>query len=219
MIRVGIADDEDLVRDGMAALLGNQQGMIVVATVSTAYEAVELADSGAIDVLLLDIALGGRGGLDALSEIVSHASASAGHRSGSVGEVGVIMVSSFSAEEYAVRAIRAGAGAYVPKASDPKVLIDAIRAVSSGRRYVSPEIVELLANYATEGPAKRHHRLSNREYQVFLLLASGRSVTEIADDLSLSISSVSTYRSRILEKLELPNTAAVIRYAAKHDLA
>lgn len=212
MIRVGIADDEVLVRDGIAALLATRSGMIVVSTVSTAAEAIELADSGAIDVLLLDVHLGGRGGIDALEEIVRR-TASRGRA-----PVHVIMVSSMSEEEYGVRAIRAGASAYLPKASDPGLLADAIRSVASGERYITPRIAELLADYAEHGSGQPHQRLSHREYEVFELLATGRSVTEIADKLALSASTVSTYRTRILEKLELHSTAEIIRYAAHHGL-
>ncbi|MDT8299288.1 MAG: response regulator transcription factor, partial [Spirochaetaceae bacterium] len=121
LIRVGIADDEDLVRDGIAALLASRTGLIVVSTVSTAAEAIELAGSGAIDVLLLDVQLGGRGGIDALEEIV--------RRTSNHGEspVRVIMVSSMPEEEYGIRAIRAGASGYIPKASEPGLLEEAVR--------------------------------------------------------------------------------------------
>ena len=212
MIRVGIADDEDLVRDGLAALLSSQAGIIVVSTVSSAAEAIELADSGSIDVLLLDIHLGGRGGIDALREIVNQASARRGD------PVGVIIVSSMSQEEFGVRAIRSGAAAFVPKASSPDLLTEAIRTVASGRRYLTPRIAELLADFAEHGPDDAHPSLSHREYEVFELLAAGRSVTEVSEQLSLSVSTVSTYRARILEKLRVDSTAAVIRYAAQRGL-
>lgn len=212
MIRVGIADDEELVRDGIAALLASQPGIIVVSAVSTAAEAVELADSGSIDVLLLDIHLGGRGGIDALREIVHLASARKGV------PVAVIIVSSMSQEEFGVRAIRSGAAAFVPKTSNPALLTDAIRTVASGRRYLTPRIAELLADFAEHGTGDAHQTLSHREYEVFELLAAGRSVTEVSEQLSLSVSTVSTYRSRILEKLGLDSTAAVIRYAAQRGL-
>lgn len=208
MIRIGIADDEDLVRDGLAALLGNQVGVLVVAAVGTTHEAVELALSGGIDVLLLDIELGKRGGLEVLSEIAAHPEA----------RVRVIVVSSFAEEEYAVRTIRAGAAGYLRKASNPADLMTAIRTVVSGGRYISPLVADLLAEFATGGSPEPHHALSDREHQVFLLLAAGRSVAEIAEELSLSASSVSTYRRRILDKLELPSTAAIIRYAASRNL-
>ncbi len=212
MIRVGIADDENLVRDGLAALLTSRSGLIVVSTVATAAEAVELADSGAIDVLLLDVHLGGRGGIDALEEIVRR-TASRGRA-----PVRVIMVSSMPEEEYGVRAIRAGASGYLAKASEPGLLTEAIRSVAAGGRYITPRIAELLADYAERGSNRPRERLSDREYEVFGFLASGRSVTEIADELSLSASTVSTYRTRILEKLELRSTAEIIRYAAHHGL-
>jgi two-component system, NarL family, invasion response regulator UvrY len=212
VIRVGIADDEDLVRDGLAALLASWSGMIVVSTVSTAAEAVELADSGAIDVLLLDVHLGGRGGIDALEQIVRR-TASRG-----TAPVRVIMVSSMPEEEYGVRAIRAGASGYLPKASDPELLTGAIRSVAAGDRYITPRTAELLADYAEGGPGPPHQRLSDREREVFEFLASGRSVTEVASELSLSASTVSTYRTRILEKLGLRSTAEIIRYAAQHGL-
>jgi two-component system, NarL family, invasion response regulator UvrY len=212
LIRIGIADDEELVRDGLAALLSGRQGMIVVATVESAVEAVELACSGAIDILLLDIGLGKRGGIDALEEIVHRAEAYG------VSAARVLMVSSFPEEEYGVRAIRCGAAGYLRKASDPGTLERAIRTIVSGERFISPRIAELLADFAVMGGGDAHQRLSSREYQVFCALAAGRSVNEIADELSLSVSTVSTYRSRILDKLDLSSTAAIIHYAAKHGL-
>ncbi|MDF1566546.1 MAG: response regulator transcription factor [Spirochaetaceae bacterium] len=212
LIRVGIADDEDLVRDGIAALLASRTGLIVVSTVSTAAEAIELAGSGAIDVLLLDVQLGGRGGIDALEEIV--------RRTSNHGEspVRVIMVSSMPEEEYGIRAIRAGASGYIPKASEPGLLEEAVRSVASGKRFITPRIAELLAEFAEHGSDLPHQRLSHRETIVFERLAAGRSVTEIADELALSASTVSTYRGRILEKLRLQSTAEIIRYAAHHGL-
>ena len=207
MIRVGIADDEDLVRNGIAALVGQLSGMAVVATVASAHEAVELADSGAVDVLLLDIQLGDRGGLDALEAMTARGCS-----------VAVVVVSSHAEQEYAVRALRAGAAGYLRKASGSAGLEAAIRMAASGQRYISPEVAAVLADFVQEGPAEPHQRLSNREYQVFVLLALGRSVSEVARELNLAVSSVSTYRRRILEKLELPSTAAVIRYALTHQL-
>lgn len=211
MIRVGIADDEDLVREGLAALLLHRQGILVVDAVATAHEAVDLATSGAIDVLLLDVALGPRGGLDALDEIVRRPGNEAS-------PARVIVVSSHPEEEYGVRAVRAGAAGYLRKASDTQALVQAIKTVAAGGRYLTPRVAELLADFASNGPGDPHDRLSTREHQVFLLLASGRSVHEIAGDLSLSASTVSTYRARILEKLGLPSTAALIHYAASRDL-
>jgi len=212
VIRVGIADDEDLVRSGIAALLAGRDGIVVVATVATSVEAVELADSGAIDVLLLDVQLGGRGGIDALEEIIRRTSARA------QAPVRVIMVSSMPEEEYAVQAIRAGASGYLPKATDPGLLLDAIRTAASGGRYISPRTAELLADYAERGSSEAHLTLSQREREIFELLATGRSVTEIADELALSVSTVSTYRARVLDKLGLDSTAAIIRYAARRGL-
>ncbi len=208
MIRVGIADDEELVREGIAALLAQEPGVMVVTSVATAHEAVELAGSGAIDVLLLDIQIGNRGGLEALEEILTRDAAAK-----------VVMVSSSPEEEYAIRSLRAGAAGYVRKTSGATELGKAVREVAAGQRYISPEVAALLADFATDGPATPHERLSNREYQVFRLLAGGRSVTEVAEELNLSVSSVSTYRRRILEKLELPGTAALIRYAISRRLA
>ena len=219
MIRIGIADDEDLVRDGIAALLSNQQGMIVVATVSSAHEAVELAGSGAIDVLLLDLDLGDRGGLDALADIRARAARERTAAGSNAPTARVIVVSSFPEAEYAVRAVSAGAYGYIRKASDPALLVQAIRTVAAGGRSITPEVADLLADRASAGPSDPRHGLSDREHQILLLLGSGRSVVEIADELSLSPSSVSTYRRRILDKLDLPNTAAIIRYVASRGLA
>jgi DNA-binding NarL/FixJ family response regulator len=208
VIRIGIADDEDLVRDGLAALLNHESGMLVVSTASTASEATDLAASGAIDVLLLDIDLGDRGGLEALQDIALR----------EVQNVRVLVVSSFPEEEYALRAIRAGAAGYVRKTANPGELLEAIRTVAAGKRYVTQEVLGLMTESIGGTVDDPHLKLSDREYQVFRLLGQGRSVSEIAQTLRLSVSSISTYRSRILQKLDLASTAAIIRYAAQRNI-
>jgi two-component system, NarL family, invasion response regulator UvrY len=208
VIRIGIADDEDLVRDGIAALLSRQSGMIVVSTVSNAAEAVDLARSGGIDILLLDIDLGGRGGIEALQDIAD----------GGAENVRVLMVSSFPEEEYALRSIRSGAAGYVRKTANPEELLKAIRTLATGKRYVTEEVLGLMSESIAGKDDEPHLTLSDREYQVFRLLGEGNSVGSIAESLHLSVSSVSTYRQRILEKLQLQSTAAIIHYAARHNI-
>lgn len=167
MIRIGIADDEDLVRDGLAALLSQQEGIIVVSTVSN---------------------------------------------------VRVLVVSSFPEEEYARRAIRSGAAGYVRKTANPEELLGAIRTVAAGTRYVTEEVLGLMSESISGRDDEPHLKLSDREYQVFRLLGQGRSVTEISQSLRLSVSSISTYRNRVLEKLNLSSTSAIIHYAAQRNI-
>jgi DNA-binding NarL/FixJ family response regulator len=182
--------------------------LIVSRDVCTAPEVLEAVAAGACDVVLLDISLPGRDGLDILKELKQR-----------YPTVPVLMFSIYAEEQYAVRALKTGAAGYIVKSSAPEVLITALRKVAHGGRYVSPALAERLAmELITDTEKPLHAMLANREYQVLLMLGEGKTIKEIATALSLSIKTVSTYRTRILHKLHLRTTSDLIRYAFSHQL-
>lgn len=208
MIRVLIADDHTMFRVGLAQLLARTDDIEVVGEANDGPECLAVLHSTLADVVVLDIGMPGRGGLDVLKDIRRlHP------------EVGVLMLSMHPIEQYAVRAIRAGASGYITKERTPYELVGAIRRISSGARYVSAELAEQLAAELGEPPAEAPHlRLSDRELQVMLLLARGRTVSEVAQELTLSVNTVSTYRARVLSKMMLRNNAEIAYYAVKEHL-
>ena len=208
MIRVLIADDHAIVREGLKQILSDIPDMMVVDEAVDGEEALRKARTDTWDVLVLDLAMPGRSGLD----ILEHLKCDRPQRP-------VLVLSMHAEEMYAVRVLKAGAAGYLTKESTPHELVKAIRKVLSGGKYVSASLAETLAlrlDDTTERPL--HETLSHREFQVLRMMASGRTVTEVADELSLSVKTVSTYRSRILEKLKLKNSAEAIRYAVDHHL-
>lgn len=208
MIRVLIADDHAIVREGLKQILSDIPDMMVVDEAIDGEEALRKARTDTWDVLVLDLAMPGRSGFD----ILDHLSCERQQRP-------VLVLSIHAEEMYAVRVLKAGASGYLTKESTPHELVKAIRKVLSGGKYVSASLAETLAlrlDDTTERPL--HETLSHREFQVLRMMASGRTVTEVADELSLSVKTVSTYRARILEKLKLKNSAEAIRYAVDHHL-
>jgi len=209
VIRVLIADDHALVRRGVIQVLSDAAD-IQAADEAASGQAVLQAVGGHcdFDVLLLDMALPDMSGLEVLKHVQTLKPA-----------LPVLILSIYSEKQYALRCLRAGAAGYLTKDSAPDELIAAIRRVAAGGRYVTQTLAELLAA-ELESPAGRalHHTLSDREDQVLRRLAAGQTVGAIAADLALSPKTVSTYRSRILEKLRLETTADLIRYALEHDL-
>lgn len=197
-----IVDDHPLVRVGMRQLLCGT-GLDVVAEAATGNEALRLLESVACDVVVLDISMPGRHGVEVLRRIVAE------HP-----EVPVLIYTRFPEDQYAVRTMRAGAAGYVRKASDPAALLEAIRVVAAGERYVSAGVGQLLAQQGGHA----HEELSEREFEILRHIVAGRSVTAIAGDLSLSVKTVSTHRIRILRKLGLGSTAELVRYALEHGL-
>ena len=209
MIRVLIADDHTLVRDGLRRLLAETGDIKVVAEADTGDRVLERLAEQPVDVVVLDIAMPGKGFLEVLRELRErHPRAKA------------IILSAHAEEEYAVRALKAGATGYVTKERTPEELVAAIRRASRGVRYVSETLAQrLVAQLSGEVGAAPHEGLSDREYQVLQMLGAGKSVKEIAASLRLSPKTVSTYRERILQKLELKTTADLIRYAVSHGLS
>jgi len=208
MIRVLVADDHAIVRRGMAQILEEVPDMVVAGEASTGREVLRMVGEGEYNVVMLDIAMPEGGGLETLKQLRSLKP-----------ELPVLILSMYPERQYAVRTLRAGAAGYLTKESAPDELIAAIRRVVQGGRYVSQSLAEeLAAALGSEAERLPHESLSDREYQVMRLLATGKTVTEIANELSLSAKTVSTYRARILVKLNLRNTAEIIRYALEHGL-
>jgi two-component system invasion response regulator UvrY len=208
MIRILIADDHPIVRAGLKQVIADAPDMTVADEAADGHEVLAKVRQGEFDVVLLDLSIPGLSGLDALKQVKSEKP-----------NLRVLILSVHPEDQYAVRVLRAGAWGYVTKASAPEQLIAAIRRVHEGRRYVSPVLAERLAEQLEPGAATMpHESLSDREYQVLCLLASGKTVTEIADALALSVKTVSTYRSRILEKMGMRSNAELTHYAIQNRL-
>lgn len=207
-MKVLIVDDHMIIRRGLAQILAGEPGIAQVAEAADGPAALRQLRAAPFDVVLLDIALGERDGLDVLKTL-----------RGEFPRTGVIMLSVYPETQFAVRAIRSGAGAYLNKGCTPEELFAAIRKVGAGGMYVSPTIAELLAqNVRADSGRAPHEALSNREFQVLQLLAHGRTVSEIAQQLSLSVNTISTYRGRIFDKLGVRSMVELLTYAARQDL-
>ena len=208
MIRVAIVDDHVVVRAGLKHLLSEELDINVVALAGTGREALEIARQDIVDVILLDIALPDQSGIDTLAAIKARAPALA-----------VLMVSGYPEQHYATTVIRQGAAGFLAKDCDPSDFAEAIRTVASGRRYISRAVAEELADGLIAGKdALGHEQLSEREFQVFLHLAKGQAVTQIAQNICLSAKTVSTYRARIMEKMSLESNSDLTYYALKNGL-
>jgi DNA-binding NarL/FixJ family response regulator len=208
LIRVVIADDHPLIREGFLRLVAREADMTLAGQAGTAVELMDLLARAACDVIVLDIGLPDRSGLDIIKDLRLL-----------YPKTSVLVLSLHPAERYAVRALRNGAGGYLTKSGASEELIKAIRKVSSGARYISEELIEeLAASLAAGQSGTPHEMLSDREYQVFLLLAEGRTTAEIARSLCLSGNTIQTYRRRVLEKLRLHTNPQLALYALRHGL-
>ena len=208
MIRLLICDDHAVVRQGLKQILADIPDLIVAGEAADGPAAIQCMRAGGIDVVLLDIALPGRDGLDVLKQARQE-----------FPQLPVLIVSTYPEKQYALRCLRLGAGGYLNKGADPAELIAAIRKVADGGMFVSPAVAESLAlalRHESERPP--HELLSQREYQVFTLIAAGKTLSQIADALSLSSNTVSTYRARIMEKLHTHNDVETALYAVRHQL-
>jgi DNA-binding NarL/FixJ family response regulator len=208
MIRVLIADDHAVVREGIKRIITDAGDMTVAAEAADGPGLLDALAETLCDVVLVDLSMPGVRGLELLKQVRD-----------CYPELPLLVLSMYPADQYAVRAIIAGASGYVNKAQPPTELVIAIRTVVSGRRHITPEVAELLALHLDRASARLPHQLlSNREYEVLCLIASGKSVSDIAAELALSVKTVSTYRTRILEKLHLRHNAEITRYALEHGL-
>jgi len=208
MLRILIADDHPLFRRGLKQIIAETSDMVVADEAADGREALSKAATGDYDVLLLDITMPFKNGVDVLSQLKNERPT-----------LPVLMLSMHPEEQYAVRALRAGASGYLTKESAPEELVAAIRKVSTGGKYVSASLAERLASIVQrDDEALPPETLSHREYQVMCILASGKTVSAAARELSLSVKTISTYRARILEKLKMQNNAELMRYAIKNQL-
>jgi two-component system invasion response regulator UvrY len=207
MTRVLLVDDHPLVRRGLREML-TAAGITVVAEASRSEEVLPALDAHPCDIVLLDLSLPGRGGIEVLRDIgESHP------------RMRVLVVSTHAEASYAVRAMRAGAAGYITKTSAPEEIVAAVRAVAATGRYINDAVAGALADFALEDrPGPRHEQLSDREMEVFRLLTRGRTVSEIAGDLSLNVKTVSTYHARLKQKLGAGGSADLMRYALEHHL-
>lgn len=208
MIRVAIVDDHPIVRRGLRELLSEQGDIEIVAETGRPEDVVSLLTKHACDVVLLDISLPGRGGLELLGDLLREWPG-----------LRVLIVSTHAESQYAVRAIKAGAGGYVIKSAAPEELVAAVRNVAATGRHITDTVAVELAEYTSRRtPRAGLAALSNREYEVLRSIAAGQTTGEIAERLSLSVKTVSTYRARLLDKLQLKSVADLVRYAIEHGL-
>ncbi len=208
MIKVLITDDHAVVRKGLKQIIDETPGMLAADEASSGNEALEKIRKNDYDVVLLDISMQGKSGLDTLKELKLERP-----------NLPVLILTIYPEEQYAVRVLKAGASGYLTKESAPEELVTAIKKVSEGGRYISPSLAEKLAfKIGADTDIDPHERLSDREYQVMCMIASGKPVTDIADEMSLSVKTISTYRSRILEKMGMKNNSELTHYAIKQEL-
>jgi DNA-binding NarL/FixJ family response regulator len=208
MIRVGIVDDHAIVRSGLRQFLSEHVDLRVTGEANNGREALELARGGEVDVLLLDISMPDQSGVDALAAIKAR-----------FPDLAVLILSGFPEAHYATTLLRQGASGYLNKDCDPEEIANAIRTVARGRRYISPAVAEMLADGVAAGIDRPPHELlSERELQVFLRLAKGETIGHMAEAMFLSVKTVSTYRTRVMEKLKLSSNSDLTYYALKNGL-
>jgi len=208
MIRILIADDHSIVREGLKQIIGETSDMVIAGEASNGHEVLNMVFKNDYDVVVLDITMPGINGLDVLKQIKAQKP-----------KLPILVLTMHPEDQYAVRVLRAGASGYLTKESASDELITAIRKISVGRKYVSSSLAEKLA-FGLEFDADKppHETLSDREYQVLCMIASGKAVKEIGDELFLSVKTISTYRTRILEKMNMKNNAELTHYAIKQGL-
>jgi DNA-binding NarL/FixJ family response regulator len=208
MIKLLIADDHPIVREGLKQILKDDPDIVVLGEANDGKEALNKIRKEKYDVVLLDISMPKRNGVEILDEV----------RKEKV-QPRILILSIHPEEQYAIRALRAGAYGYITKDSAPNELISAIKKISMGKKYISPSLAEkLVGNLGVSLDKTPHEVLSSREFQILLLLASGKRETEIATELFLSIKTVSTYKARILRKMKMKSTFEIIYYAIKNRL-
>ncbi|MES2090607.1 MAG: response regulator transcription factor [Pseudomonadota bacterium] len=208
MIRIAIVDDHAMVRAGLRQFFADQLDFVVVAEAANGREALEIVRQGEVDVIVMDISMPDQSGVDALAAIKAR-----------VPDLPVLILSGFPEEHYATTLLRQGASGYLNKDCEPEEIVKAIRTVYRGRKYITAGVAERLAEGLTGGSDKAcHELLSERELQVFLRLARGETVGHIAESMSLSVKTVSTYRTRVMEKMSLGSNSDLTYYALKTGL-
>ncbi len=208
MIKILIADDHAIVREGLKQIVAEENDMLVAGEAGNANEMFDLLKKEKFAIIILDISMPGRSGLEALKFLRKN-----------YPEVPTLILSMFSEEQYGLRALKAGAAGYLKKVSAPTELVSAIRKIVSGGKYINQSLAEKLADeYDSDRKERMHDKLSDREYQIMCLIASGKSAEEIALDLSISINTVYSYRNRILEKMHLKSNVELTQYVLQYKL-
>ncbi|MBJ7312375.1 response regulator [Rugamonas sp. CCM 8940] len=208
LIKVFIADDHAIVREGLKQILAETRDIVVAGEAENGHDAIQLFRKSECQVMLLDISMPDRSGIEVLKQIKKEKP-----------ELAVLMLSMHREDQYAIRSLKAGAAGYLTKQSAPKELVTAIRQVAGGLKYISAALAQELANHVGEDhEAPPHDSLSDREYQTLTMIASGKTVGDIAKELSLSVKTVSEYRARLLVKMKLKNSAELTHYAIKNQL-
>jgi DNA-binding NarL/FixJ family response regulator len=208
IIRILIADDHAIVREGLKQILADTKDIVVAGHAENGGDAIKLARKGDCDVLLLDISMPDRSGIEVLKQIKKESP-----------KLAVLMLSMHREDQYAIRSLKAGAAGYLNKQSAPDQLVDAIRQVATGRKYISAALAQELANQiGDDREVPLHETLSDREYQTLVMIASGKTVGDIAGELSLSVKTISMYRARLLQKMKLRHNAELTHYAIKNHL-
>jgi len=208
MIRVLIADDHAIVRKGLVQIASESREIEMRGEASEYSSLMKLMKENPCDVLLLDISMPGKNGIDVLKIVREQ-----------YPKTQVLILSMYPEDQYAIRALKAGAAGYLTKDSAPERLVEAILSVSRGKKYITAKVAEMLATHlVTDTEGAPHESLSDREFQTMRLIASGKQLSQIADELALSPKTVSVYRARVLEKMQLKNNAEITHYAIKHGL-
>jgi DNA-binding NarL/FixJ family response regulator len=209
MIRLVIADDHAIVREGLKLIVGNAPGLRIEAEAADGNEVMKLVREREFDVLMLDLSMPGRSGMELIKLVKAEKP-----------KLRILVLSMHQETQYAVRAIKSGASGYLTKESAPAQLVQAIHKIAAGGAYISAEVAEQLALGAMPGGAAApHESLSDREFEVFRQLVAGASVTEIAANLRLSVKTVSTHKANLMQKLGIANPSELVRYAIRHGLA
>ncbi len=209
MIKVAICDDHKIVREGLKQIIGVFDDFEVVMDVESGESLIKELRNSDADIVVLDVSLPGRNGLEVLKQIKSMYE-----------HLKVLMLSMYPEDQFAIRALKAGASGYLHKDSPPNILVEALRTIAKGGEYLSPAITSLLFKEVnSDGGGLPHKMLSDREYEVLLYIGEGKSISEIANQLSLSVKTISTYRSRILDKMNMDNNSDLVKYILIHDLA
>jgi len=208
MIKILIADDHAIVREGLKQIVAEESDMKVTGEAANANELFELLDKDSWEIVVLDINMPGKSGLEALKDMKTRNI-----------KVPVLILSMFSEDQYGLRAIKAGAAGYLKKVSAPTELVSAIRKIVDGAKYISPTLAEKLAdNFDANNKKAPHQNLSDREYQIMCFISLGKSAEEIAEELVISIHTVYSYRNRILEKMHLKSNVELTQYAIQNKL-
>ena len=207
-LRILLADDHAIIRDGVKQILADTEDLGVAGEASNGLELMQLVREQNWDALVLDISMPGRNGLELIHMIKDEKP-----------ELPILVLSMHHEEQYAVRALKAGALGYLTKESDSAILVEAIRRVAAGRVYINEKVAELMVRgIKPDGEASSHKLLSDREYQVFNMLVTGMGLTEIGSELSLSVKTISTHKTHILQKMNMANSAELVRYASANGL-